>query len=712
MKRKRPEVAATSGGEAMLFEQALVLHRAGNLLPAERAYRDVLMLNPRHAGALSHLGVLAHQVGRVRDAVALLRQALDVTRRDPQIHFNLALVLSSFGQDDEAIAHNLKALKIKPDYADAHTNMGALLLRKGQTEEAIRHFNRALLFAPSGAARENLVKALFAAGRNGEALGLVLDALSKGDSEELRKLFTVIVRSIAAAGVPDLPRFEHFLIRAMQEAWCRPRYLAGTAAALLLRTPSITALLHDIDQSGAEGPSAFRKIDGDRLAALDDHRLLHVLLVETPNASLPLERVLTAVRRTLLESLAGDLTRAEDSGFLALRAALARQCFLNEYVFAIEQEENAQACRLREAVAEALAAEQPVSPQTLATLASYFPLHSIPGAERLALSTWPEPVRQLVEQQVIEVENERKGRESIVRLTPITDATSQLVREQYEQNPYPRWAKTITNTNPVSVDQYIRTRFPGVRYQNIDRGDVDFLIAGCGTGIQAVERARQFRLRTILAIDLSLSSLSYAARKAHEAGITSLAFAQADILNAQAINRRFSVIDSAGVLHHLRDPLDGWRKLIDLLEPNGLMHIGLYSAKARAAIRAAREMITDADVGDSEPAIRSFRQQLAGLQPGSPLADIAGFPDFYTLSECRDLLFHVQEHQFEIPEIASFLAAHRLNFLGFETSSIDAYRQRFPEDGSAADLERWHIFETERPATFRGMYQFWVQKQG
>jgi hypothetical protein len=26
------------------------------------------------------------------------------------------------------------------------------------------------------------------------------------------------------------------------------------------------------------------------------------------------------------------------------------------------------------------------------------------------------------------------------------------------------------------------------------------------------------------------------------------------------------------------------------------------------------------------------------------------------------------------------------------------------------DLDRWHAFETERPDTFAGMYQFWLQK--
>jgi hypothetical protein len=26
------------------------------------------------------------------------------------------------------------------------------------------------------------------------------------------------------------------------------------------------------------------------------------------------------------------------------------------------------------------------------------------------------------------------------------------------------------------------------------------------------------------------------------------------------------------------------------------------------------------------------------------------------------------------------------------------------------DLDRWHALETEKPDTFAGMYQFWVQK--
>ncbi len=80
------------------------------------------------------------------------------------------------------------------------------------------------------------------------------------------------------------------------------------------------------------------------------------------------------------------------------------------------------------------------------------------------------------------------------------------------------------------------------------------------------------------------------------------------------------------------------------------------------------------------------------------------------MSECRDLLFHVQEHQFTIPEISAFLAETGFTFVGFETPARGAYLRRFPSDQAAVDLANWTTFEIENPSTFAQMYQFWIQK--
>jgi hypothetical protein len=98
--------------------------------------------------------------------------------------------------------------------------------------------------------------------------------------------------------------------------------------------------------------------------------------------------------------------------------------------------------------------------------------------------------------------------------------------------------------------------------------------------------------------------------------------------------------------------------------------------------------------------------------PDPRLKRLTASPDFYSISGCRDLLFHVQEHRLSLPQIAAFIAGNGLSFLGFEldAATLARYHARFPEDGAITDLSKWHLFESEHPDTFGGMYQFWVQR--
>ena len=87
-------------------------------------------------------------------------------------------------------------------------------------------------------------------------------------------------------------------------------------------------------------------------------------------------------------------------------------------------------------------------------------------------------------------------------------------------------------------------------------------------------------------------------------------------------------------------------------------------------------------------------------------------PDFYTLSSCRDLCFHTQEHRFTIKQIQEILKSNELKFLGFllQQSVKSLYKQYFPEDNKQTNLQNWAKFEEKHPKTFRSMYQFWVSK--
>src|SRR5262249_596738 len=262
---------------------------------------------------------------------------------------------------------------------------------------------------------------------------------------------------------------------------------------------------------------------------------------------------------------------------------------------------------------------------------------------------------------------------------------------------------------PTTIEWYLRSQFPAAPIRlSTRRGGLDVLIAGCGTGQHAVEAAQRFAGARVLAVDLSRTSLGFALRQTRALGIGNIEYAQADILKVGSLARRFDLIEAGGVLHHMRDWAEGWQVLLTLLRPGGFMHVGLYSALARAGTPAAPAFIArdgygrGADVGGGGQQLLSFAQ-------GSPLRNVAKYPDFFTTSECRDLLFHVQEHQLTIAEIKAFLAAQRLNFIGFTGEPAIAYRRRFPDPGAMTDLDRWQQFESENPMLFTGMYQFWVQ---
>ena len=253
---------------------------------------------------------------------------------------------------------------------------------------------------------------------------------------------------------------------------------------------------------------------------------------------------------------------------------------------------------LRDAIAEALASGAAIEPMQLAALAMYLPLHALPSAALLLEREWPPAIADLLNQQVRDHMRERELRDLIPRLTAIEDEVSQRVRLQYEENPYPRWVHAAGQVVPVSIDRYLREQFPTGAFTPLNKTTtLDVLIAGCGTGQIAVASAQKYLGARVLAIDLSLGSLCYAKRSTPGDVAPHIEYAQADILRLASLDRNFEVIDSSGVLHHMADPFEGWRILLSLLQPGGLMHLGLYSEAGRRDVWAARNFIAERGFG-------------------------------------------------------------------------------------------------------------------
>jgi len=328
--------------------------------------------------------------------------------------------------------------------------------------------------------------------------------------------------------------------------------------------------------------------------------------------------------------------------------AIARQCYINEYVYNSTPEEDECVGRLRDAITQRISEAKPAPGAWVAAFGCYSPLCLLPDCQRLA-EGMGRSLAGLYSQQVKEPLQEKKYLASLHKLTAIDDTTSRRVSRQYEDNPYPRWVRAPSIDAAVPFSVFLESEL-GLESHRFSRRDdkLDVLIAGCGTGQQSIQTAQRFPAAKIIAVDLSAASLAYATRKTRERGIANIEYAQADILRLGPIGKTFDLVECVGVLHHLEDPLAGWRVLRSLLRPGGIMHVGLYSALARRDIAAAQDLIVAQGYAATTEGIRQFRLDLQLLDRWRPFRGLTALEDFYDMSGCRDLLFHAMEHRFTL----------------------------------------------------------------
>jgi len=136
----------------------------------------------------------------------------------------------------------------------------------------------------------------------------------------------------------------------------------------------------------------------------------------------------------------------------------------------------------------------------------------------------------------------------------------------------------------------------------------------------------------------------------------------------------------------------------------------LYSELARHPIVEVRKEITSQKVGTSDVDIREFRRSLVESNDENH-QQLTNWNDFFSISMLRDLIFHVQEHHFTLPQIKKCLDELGLKFCGFiNKDAISNFRKLHGEEADINDLALWHQYEESNPWAFIGMYQFYCQK--
>ena len=574
-----------------------------------------------------------------------------------------------------ARAAYIEALRHDRRNAQLHFEQAAVLAALGEIDEAVLHLTQALRFKP----------------QHEQAAHRLSRLLGRFQISDARHLEPFGLK--AALGIPTVdaqPLVETAL-----------KHLAATS-------PDLSKALH-ATRNGEVAEAARRLLLNRTSEALKSDLLLAAVQAGVVMDA-DFERLLTGLRRVLL--LEAAPARFEDRALYAFALALLSQVWNNDHVWA-ESTEECQALDLIVIDKPALLGGDLEMARRLLLFGLYRPLGSVltPADAGACAHMRPKPLRDLISQHLERRREEERAAAELPRLAPIANATSRRVADQYEASPYPRWQSL--HVSAAGAMKSMLARFVEAQRLAFMDGPFDVLIAGAGTGKQALQSAFAYGPQArLLATDLSAASLGYAKSAAKRYGVSNVEFMVADILDIDRLDRQFDIIECVGVLHHMADPWAGWRKLLSCLKPGGLMYLGLYSAVSRANILALRGEPDYPGADCDDRSARDWRARLLSRPAGEPGSELTASRDFYTLHEFRDLALHASERHVTLDEISRFLTENNVTFRGFTLDPLvlSEFASKYPESRWPGNLDQWQEFERGRPRTFDAMYRFWCER--
>ncbi len=590
-----------------------------------------------------------------------------------------------------------KAIEIKPDFAEAHSNLGNILIDIGNLKDAEFSYRKAIEIRPDfGDSHFNLGVILHELNRPGEALKYFLNEsyTSLDDTNKCLNISLFLSKvDPNSLAIEDLRYILNILIN--KEKVSHDSLFNSFNKLYQIESPS------NLNSSKKIlGSKDFKILLNDQLVINSLEKILF--------QSRSWENLLSKIREEMCYVLTKGRRTLEDieSNFLI---SLAHQCFINEYVFYFSEKE----FNYTEIIIDKVNQGEG-NKDLILILGCYYPLYTLIDRLPYIKSFKSSDIRinRLLKLQILDPLKEKELSKGIKRIGNINDEISKKVMNQYEKRPFPAWRNTF-EYHKLQKDAYqkinndIKPNFINPTFKS---KKLKILIAGCGTG-QQVLHTTAYKNSQITGIELSSSSLSYAQRKINEIGINNVKLIQMDILELSLIKEKFDLIECVGVLHHMKEPEDGLRALLEVLDINGFLKLGLYSKQAREEIQTARDYIKSRGIEVNEKNLREFRMSISN----GDLPEFKSFiqqPLFYTLSGVEDLFFHTQERQYNLNEIQKMIEKNNLNFHGFKLpGEIKAkYKKCFPEDKTQTNLQNWGKFEEKNPRTFAGMYNFWVSK--
>lgn len=584
------------------FELALNSHKKNNLKVAEKLYKEILETKPNHLEAICYLGTLFAQTKKLNLAKTLFYKAIKINPNNPSINNNLGNIFLELGESQKAISFYEKAIKLQPDFSQTHFNLGIIFNNLGKYQKAINCFEKVIKYQPDDVKSYNI-------------LGKILKELG-----EYKKAFSYYEKSIKINpnNIVTINCILDFFtsIRLSNLNEINRKSIKKLILFLFRKNINHNGIFHKAKLLifFNENQNKIEQIVNSDSSLLNNKIIQKVLKEEMFLLMVQkcftrdkfLEKLLTKLRKEILFSLENSKRNILNEYFNFI-ISLAEQSFLNEYVFFQSEEEINYISNLEKKILN----NTEINEQEIVILGCYLPLKNLESIKNKLLNYNSKNFlfNDMIKMQIKEPLKEKALKNSIKCIKIISDNVSKRVRDQYEENPYPRWRYA----NVVTTDNFLVQLNNDIKPNNIELNNKFFnpnvLIAGCGTG-QHLVHVIGYQNSNIVGVDLSLTSLAYAKRKIEETGYKNVEFLQGDILDLKNLNRKFDVIECGGVLHHMKEPLEGLKVLLELLEPHGFLKLGLYSEISRKHIGRVREFIKKKKFNNTVKDIRNCREAI------------------------------------------------------------------------------------------------------
>ena len=648
-----------------IIEKIIFLFNKKKYLEALNLSNKIINKYPNSILINNILGVIHTELKNYTFAKNLFIKVINLNPKYNDGYYNLANVYNKIGEEDDAIKNYERVIELDSNYYKAYNNLGNIFRKRNLNKKALEYYILTLNINP------NYIRGFY------NLAGVLQHFILDEKNKYINKFFLYLLE---------------------KKIIVRPNAIATNIINGLFLNTNLKdnfSLIENINF-----PKNLNKI----IEGLNENKLLLQFMKVCPIPNYYFEKNFIKIRNEILNQIYNLNFKKI---YLKFLVALSSQCFLNEYIYSETNEEIFKVNKINERIKNNINTKK-INELEILILSCYSPLYSFDWCNKI------DPSNELKETFILQYKNpneEKEYTQKIKSISEINDSISIKVKNQYEENPYPRWTNLGLSIEPRIIKEIIEDINLDVDLKKLNFSkNVEVLIAGCGTGQHAITTASKYKNVEIFALDLSFNSLAYAKRKAEELNCNNIKFIQGDLLDLRKLDKKFDIIESVGVLHHMADPLAGWVSLTNCLKKDALMLIGLYSEKARENIANIRERINSLKIKTTKKNIINFRKSI--FENNNTTWDSVKYsPDFYSTSGVRDLLFHIQEHRFTIKKIRSHMNKLGLVFLGFEdTNVLDRFRETYNQTNDLYNLDKWEDFEKNNSRIFSGMYQFWCKK--